>query len=245
MIFDVFHKKSKILSFSQKYDPFTIRQISKIIRKLTFSVLRDLLLAARRLRWTKATNSTKIAEIIRICVSDCQCEKLPFADFGIHNSKNVAVVRVRLWKLFLSCCVVHGTEQCITQNHNRVWSHSQSVTNPQWMCGMNYDENYMEIRRSSGSMFISSLGAESRHTHLLEALSHWRHCSKNIFWVPANRVLVTDWPSGQPTHFPADYRGQPHQKHALVSTKTKSVGCDQHLSFFLKKCQICHWQNWA
>ena len=45
----------------------------------------------------------------------------------------------------------------------------------------NYDENYMEIRRSSGSMFISSLGAESRHTvatHLLEALSH---CSKIIF----------------------------------------------------------------
>ena len=32
--------------------------------------------------------------------------------------------------------------------------------------------NYEAIRRSSGSMFISSLGAESRHTHLLEALSH-------------------------------------------------------------------------
>ena len=51
----------------------------------------------------------------------------------------------------------------------------------------------MEICRSSSSMFISSLGAESRHTvatHLLEALSH---CSKNIFWVTANRVLPTDF----------------------------------------------------
>ena len=83
----------------------------------------------RRLRRTKATNSTKIAEIIRIFVSDCQCEKLPFADFGIHNSKNVAVVRVRLWKLFFSCCVVHGTEQCILKTTIRSGlTHSPSQT---------------------------------------------------------------------------------------------------------------------
>ena len=173
MIFDVFHNKSKLLSFSQKSVSFTIRQISKTIRKLTFSVLRDLLLAARRLRWTKATNST---EIIRICVSDCQCEKLPFADFGIHNSKNVAVARVRLWKLFLSCCVVHGTEQCnvITQNHNRVWSHSQSVTNPSecavlWL--------WWKLHGNSSQFWL--------HVYFVTGC---RISSYSIFWVTANRV---------------------------------------------------------
>ena len=68
-------------------------------------------------------------------------------------------------------CVVHGTEQCILKTTiGSGLTHSPSQTPSE--CAYNYDENYMEICRSSSSMFISSLGAESRHTHLLEALSH-------------------------------------------------------------------------
>ena len=60
-----------------------IMLLTFFIRNLTFSVLWDLLLVTRRLRWTKATNSTKKCGNCQIFCFSCQWEKFPFADFGI------------------------------------------------------------------------------------------------------------------------------------------------------------------
>ena len=57
-------------------------------------------------------------------------------DFGIQNSENLAVVRVRFvencFSTFEMCCRLYRVQNnhiTITQNHNQVWSHLQSVMN--------------------------------------------------------------------------------------------------------------------